>query len=119
QQSFWRDETANDLPPRFFLVLNKHSISARFEGRGCLFDTVHIELKPCLRGSNVFRPGIFAKTRPRRMRKRPQRKTLCARNCFGMKVAVSLLFKRNAEDIAIELATFCRVADDGTKTCDE
>ena len=36
-----------------------------------------------------------------------------------MKVAVSLLLKRNAEEIAVELATFFRVVDDGTKTCDE
>src|SRR5262249_17743536 len=118
QQSFRRDETADDLSPRFILVLYKHSISVRFEGRRCRLDTIHVELKPRLRGINVRRPGIFAKTRPRRLREGPQRKALRAWNGFRMKVAVGLLFERNAQDIEVQLAAFSRVADNGTKTCD-
>jgi hypothetical protein len=36
-----------------------------------------------------MRPCIFAETRLRRLRKRPQRKSLCALQRFGMKIAVT------------------------------
>ena len=36
-----------------------------------------------------------------------------------MKVAVGLLFERNAQDIELQLAALSGVADNGTTTCDE
>jgi hypothetical protein len=35
-----------------------------------------------------------------------------------MKIAVSLLFERDAEDLPVELVT-CRLANDWAETCDE
>jgi hypothetical protein len=51
------------LAPRFFLVLDEHSISSRFKLPGRLFDIVDIKLKPSLWGGNAVRPCILAETR--------------------------------------------------------
>ena len=72
--------------------------------RRCRFDAVNVKLKPRLWCRNVVRPGIFAKTGLRRLRKRPQGETLCASKSFRMKIAVSLLFEGDAEGLPVELA---------------
>src|SRR5437667_6418323 len=94
-------------------------MSSRFKLRRCFVDAVNVKLKPRLRSRNIVRPGIFAKTRLRRLRKRPQGKSLCALQGFGMKIAVTFFFERDTEHFSVQLATFARVANDWTKPCDE
>jgi hypothetical protein len=75
-----------------------------------------------LRDWNVFWPRIVAKTRVRRLGKRPQGKRFCTLKSFRMEIVGSLLFlllEGYAEDVAVQFATFGRLADDWTKTCDE
>ena len=59
QQSFWIEEAADGLTPRFFLVLHEHAISARFELRRRLLDIINVEFEPGVRDGNVTRPGIL------------------------------------------------------------
>src|SRR5215467_14505825 len=49
QQTFRRDEAADDLAPRLLLVLDEHVIASGFEHRGGAFDALHLELEPGLR----------------------------------------------------------------------
>src|SRR3981081_47249 len=105
QQSFWRDEASDRLAPRFFLVLDEHSISSRFKLPSRLFDIINIKLKPCLWDGNAVRPCIFAETRLCRVRKRPQGKSLCALKSFGMKIAVTFFFERDTEHFSVQFAT--------------
>jgi hypothetical protein len=107
------------LAPRFFLVLDEQSVTSRFKLPSRLFYIVNIKLKPCLWGGNAVRPSIFAETRLRRLRKRPQGKSLCALKRFGMKIAIAFFFERNTKRSSVQLATLTRVANDWTKPCDE
>src|SRR6185312_3539329 len=108
-------ETSDSLAPRFLFALDEHAIASRFELRRRLFDIVHIELEPGLRNRNVVGPGILAKTGLRRLRKWPQGKTLGALQRLRMKIPVTLLFKGNAERLAVERATSHCIADDRAK----
>src|SRR5215468_5572419 len=62
QNSLRRNESADSLAPRFFLVFDKHSMTPRFKFRRRLLYVFYIELEPSLRGRNVAGPGIFSKT---------------------------------------------------------
>src|SRR5262245_6495037 len=56
QQSFRRQEAADGLAPRLFLVLDEHSIASRFKLCRCPFYTGDVKLKPSLWLRNLARP---------------------------------------------------------------
>src|SRR5215469_14735958 len=62
QQTFRRDEAADDLAPHLFLVLDEHFVASGFKRRGGAFDALHLELEPGLRSGNMVGPGIPAET---------------------------------------------------------
>ena len=61
----------------------------------------------------------MTKTGMRRLGKGPQGESFCALKRFGMKVPATLLGERNAEGLAVEFATYGRLVNNWTKTCDE
>src|SRR4051812_1108092 len=61
QQSFWSDETADRLAPRFLFVLYEHSMPLRFKFPSCLFDIFNVKLKPSVWRRNFSRPRILTK----------------------------------------------------------
>src|SRR5262245_28969023 len=119
QQPFRRQEPTNGLPPRLFLVLDEHSIAARFKLRSCTFHTVDVKLKKSLWHRDLVWPGISSKTGLRHLRKRPQGESLRAFHGLRMKIPPALLFEINPQALSVEPATLRRFADDGTKAGDE
>src|SRR5215467_3111115 len=84
-----------------------------------IFGSVDIKLNQGLWDGNAVGPCIFSETRLRRLRKRPQGKSLCACKRFGMKIAVTFFFEPDTEHFSVQLPTFARVANNWTKPCDE
>ena len=119
QQSFGTEESTDGLAPRFFPALDECPVSSRFQFRRRFFNTLNIELKPGLGEWYVSGPDILAKTRLRRLRKRPQGKTLCPFQRLSMKITAGFLFERNPENPGVELTTCRRVTDNRTEARNE
>src|SRR5215472_4273352 len=90
QQPLRRQETTNGLPPGLFLVLDQHSIAARFKLRSCAFHTVDVKLKPSLWHRDLVWPGISSKTGLRHLPKRPKSKSLRTSHGLSMKIPPAL-----------------------------
>ncbi len=103
EQTFWSQQSRDDLTPRFSLRRNQQLVALRFQLRGGLLNILYVEFNPRLWHRKIVRPLIAAKAGLSRLRHRPQGKMLHAIQRARIQIAMGILFELQRQRLGIEL----------------